>query len=45
MGYRALADLPGDLQDLAEVFHVHTGAELCLLACWKDSEADIKFTE
>ncbi|KAG9097316.1 hypothetical protein FRC06_007681 [Ceratobasidium sp. 370] len=39
----ALEDLPGDLEDLAEVIAMHTGVQLWFSAAWRPTENEIMY--
>ncbi|CAE6413343.1 unnamed protein product [Rhizoctonia solani] len=42
---RALADLPGDLFELVQVLHAHTGAEIYMIAAWRDENNTQRWTD
>jgi hypothetical protein len=43
--FRALDDLPGDLDDIVKVLHAHTGAEIWAISAWRTLTGELYYTE
>lgn len=43
--HRSLLDLPGDLEDILQVLHANTGAEIYAIATWRRDDTTFGFHE